>query len=178
MITITPVLGNMEEIPDICLDLGRKNSAINYKEELFKSYNICIKHPMFYVAILKDVLKEHFPKDMHPALLGSIVECHVRGLLPEEDALEYKDVRDREIDYINVRTGIAIEITISNKRARQLNFNCVPKDYMKVELTKDILEVCVNDVKVPYHEFIRMAANIYTERLSKRYIAETLMLKL
>lgn len=84
LITITPVSDSIESIPNIRRDLSISDSRINYKDELFKSYNVCIKYPMFYMAILKDILKENLPEKLPTALLGSIVECHVRGLLPED----------------------------------------------------------------------------------------------
>ena len=62
LITITPVSDSIESIPNIRRDLSISDSRINYKDELFKSYNVCIKYPMFYMAILKEILKENLPE--------------------------------------------------------------------------------------------------------------------
>lgn len=158
LITITPVSDSIECIPNIRRDLAISDSRINYKDELFKSYNVCIKYPMFYMAILKDILKEDLPQKLPAALLGSIVECHVRGLLPEKGAFEFQDMDGHEVDYVNLLDCMALEITTSNKRSNEMNFKYLPADYQKIILTKDISETCGNKVKIPYYEFIQMAA--------------------
>ena len=155
LITITPVSDSIENIPNIRRDLSLSDSKMNYKDELFKSYNVCIKYPMFYMAILKDILKEQFPQKLPPSLLGSIVECHVRGLLPEQGAFEFQDIEGHEIDYVNIQDCIALEITISNKRSHEMNFKYLPADYQKVILTKDVKEHNESKRQIPYHEFIK-----------------------
>lgn len=155
LITITPISDSTERIPNIRRDLSISDSQINYKDELFKSYNVCIKYPMFYMAILKDILKESLPEKLPTALLGSIVECHVRGILPEKGTFEFQDLDGHEVDYVNVQERMALEITISNKRSNEMNFKYLPQDYQKILLTKDIEEACENRVRIPYHKFIR-----------------------
>lgn len=161
LITITPVSDSIESIPNIRRDLSISDSRINYKDELFKSYNVCIKYPMFYMAILKDILKENLPEKLPTALLESIVECHVRGLLPEKGTFEFQDIEGHGVDYVNVRDCIALEITISNKRSNEMNFKYLPEDYQQIILTKDIGETCENRMQIPYHEFIRISADAY-----------------
>lgn len=158
LITITPVSDSVEYIPNIYRDLSVTDSRINYKEELFKSYNVCIKYPMFYMAILKDILKEQLPEKLPTALLGSIVECHVRGLLPDNGVFEFRDMEGHEVDYVSVLECVALEITISNKRSNEINFNYLPDDYQRIILTKDIYEKSEKSMKMPYHEFIRLSA--------------------
>lgn len=97
LITITPISDSVETIPNVNKDLSLLDSQINYKDELFNKFNVCIKYPMFYVAILKDILKESFPNEIPTALLGSIVECHVRGLLSENSSFEYEDIYGHDI---------------------------------------------------------------------------------
>lgn len=155
LITITPVSDSVENIPNIYKDLASSDSKINYKDELFRSYNVCIKYPMFYMAILKDILGEHLPKQLPTALLGSIVECHVRGLMTERTFFEYKDDMGHEIDYVDVAGGNALEITVSNKRSNEMNFQYLPDDYQKIILTKDILKQSGDKSYIPYHIFIR-----------------------
>lgn len=147
LITITPVSDTIESIPNIRRDLSISDSRINYKDELFKSYNVCIKYPMFYMAILKDILKESLPEKLPTALLGSFVECYVRGLLPEKGTFEFRDIGGHEIDYVNVQDCIALEITISNKRSNEMNFKYLPADYQQIILTKDIGEICENRIR-------------------------------
>lgn len=161
LITITPVSDSIESIPNIRRDLSISDSRINYKDELFRSYNVCIKYPMFYMAILKDILKENIPKKLPTALLGSVVECHVRGLLPEKGTFEFQDIEGHEVDYVNVQDCIALEITISNKRSNEMNFKYLPEDYQQIILTKDIGETCEKRMQIPYHEFIRISADAY-----------------
>ena len=79
LISITPTSNSIESIPNIYRDLSISDSRINYKGELFKGYNVCIKYPMFYMAILRDVLKDIFPKKLPYALLESIV-CKITYL--------------------------------------------------------------------------------------------------
>lgn len=155
LITITPVSDSTENIPNILQDLASPDTRINYKDELFRSYNVCIKYPMFYMAVLKDILKDELPVRLPTALLGSIVECHVRGILPESGAFEFKDAEAHEVDYVNVRELKAIEVTISNKRSNEMNFKYLPADYCRLVLTKDIWKTSGNIIQVPYHEFIR-----------------------
>lgn len=155
LITITPVSDSTENIPNIRRDLSLSDSRINYKDELFKSYNVCIKYPMFYIAILKDILKNQFPERLPTALLGSIVECHVRGVLAEEGTFEFQDMEGHEVDYVNVQDSVALEITVSNKRSGEMNFKYLPVDYQKIILTKDVYETSGNKMKIPYHVFIK-----------------------
>lgn len=159
LITITPVSDTEENIPNIYKDLASSDSKINYKDELFRSYNVCIRYPMFYMAILKDVLRDEMPDQLPAALLGSIVECHVRGLLPGKGAYEFKDSDGHEIDYVNVMDGIALEITISNKRSDEINFKYLTDDYQKIVLTKDIEDTIGNKRKIPYHNYIQTVSD-------------------
>ena len=53
-----------------------------YTQELFKALGIFIRYPMFYVALLQLILGKEVTKNIPKALLGDIVECHTRGLLP------------------------------------------------------------------------------------------------
>ncbi|KSV58255.1 AAA family ATPase [Acetivibrio ethanolgignens] len=155
LITITPVSGSFESVPNIYMDLMSSDSKINYKDELFRSYNVCIRYPMFYIGILKDILKENLPERLPTALLGSIVECNVRGILPEKGSFEFKDEYGHEVDYVNLLNSIALEITVSNKRSNELNFQFLHEDYLCIALTRDFYEIKGNKQYLPYHRFIR-----------------------
>ena len=154
LITITPVSSSLEHIPNYYQDLWAGNGRFRYKDELFRTYNICIRYPMFYVEILKDILEDHMPESIPRALLGSIVECHVRGILSSKNCFTYHDSEGREIDYVNVLNQEAIEITVADKRMRQLHFECVPEGYKRTLLTKSSREEVKGIRRVPYYEFI------------------------
>ncbi len=64
LITISP----LTEDTNIYRDLNSDNSKINYNQELFHSYTINVAHPMFYVLILKELLRDDMPKEL-PAIL-------------------------------------------------------------------------------------------------------------
>lgn len=169
LITVTPVVDSLENIPDLGLDFKLiahdGGSRTDFKEGLFRDFNMCIRYPAFYVAILKDILKEQMPDHLPHGLLGSIVECHTRGMLPERLAAEYHDRDDNEIDYINVIDQTAVEITVSNKPVERTHFDLLPDDYRKILLTKD-RDDCIHGVRrIPYYEFLADGAdcNAYTK---------------
>lgn len=142
------------ESKDIYYELISPNSSITTKEQLFSSINITIKYPMFYMDILKDVLKKEMPERINNSLLGSLVECNIRGLLTDKNVIEYHDYEDREIDYINISSQVAIEISISNKRMRNTNFDILPDEYTKILITKDDKGEVNNIEKIPYCDFV------------------------
>jgi len=169
LITVTPVVSGLKDIPDIGEDLrliahGREPYT-NFKDGLFRDFNMCIKYPAFYVAILKDILKEQMPVHLPNGLLRSIVECHTRGLLPEDFAAEYHDTKEREIDYVNVAYKTAVEITVSNKSMEKTHFDLLPEDYRKILLTKDRNDNVQGVRRIPYYEFLASGAdfNAYTK---------------
>lgn len=162
LITITPISSDLENVPNILADLLNEDSRINYKKELFSTYNMCIKYPMFYVAILQEILAEDMPEKLPAPLLGSIVECHVRGLLTSSRAFEFKKIEQNdvqqaklhEIDYVDLIKSIALEISISNKRSNEYNFNLLPDYFTCIILTRDESKHYSNHIKVPYYKFI------------------------
>lgn len=163
LITVTPVVENLENVPDIGRDFrliahGR-DAHTNFKDGLFRDFNMCIKYPAFYVAILKDILKEQMPDHLPNGLLGSIVECHTRGLLPEDFAAEYHDTREREIDYVNIAEKTAVEITVSNKSMEKTHFDLLPEDYRKILLTKNRDDNVQGVRRIPYYEFLASGAD-------------------
>lgn len=152
LITITPVYRSLDNLSSIYTDLMSDDSKIDYKADLFEKYNICIKYPMFYIRILEDVLGDSMPKSLPTALLGSVVECHARGLLPE--GIEYHDFEDNEIDYIRIRDNIAVEFSVSNKRNRQLCFDLLPANVECVLMTKDIERQEGNISRKPFYKYV------------------------
>ncbi|MDE6674578.1 MAG: hypothetical protein K2K19_07180, partial [Acetatifactor sp.] len=158
LITVTPVVKDLENIPDISLDfrliIHGEKAELNFKDDLFNNFYVCIKYPAFYVAILKDILKEQMPDHLPKGLLESIVECHARGMLPHELAAEYHDDNDNKIGYVNVVYKTAVEITISNKPIKETHFDCLPDGYKCCLLTKDQTDTNGNIQLIPYYDFI------------------------
>lgn len=162
LITVTPVVSDLSNVPDLeqefkLISHGEK-ARINFKEDLFRDFNMCIKYPVFYIAILKDVLKEQMPTHLPHGLLGSIMECQVRGMLPVRGAVEYHNINDEEIDYVNVIDRTAVEITIANKPLKETHFDCLPDNYKCCLLTKDKTDTIQSIQRISYYDFISRGA--------------------
>lgn len=160
LISITPVSSDIENVPDIS-NLMSEETTIKYKEELFRDYNICIKYPMFYIRILKDILGDDMPKSLPGSLLGSVVECHARGLLPE--GFTFRKIggeEDGEVDYVNLKTNTAVEFTISNKSNKDINFKYLPNHLSCILLTKDQENSNEKIKKIPYYQYLYNLSDI------------------
>ena len=142
---------NIINVPNDLRKMG--NSVLKSKNELFGRVNICIKYPMFYSEIIKDMLGEHFPDKVSGDLLGGIVECHARGILSDSSIYEYHS-DNKEVDYVDFAQRIAIEFTISNKSNSELHFDDLPKDFKRVLLTRDIVNKDNDIERIPYYQFI------------------------
>lgn len=166
LVTLTYVSSethNFENIVDVSNDLCKwDENKIKNKNELFSRVNICIKYPMFYAEILKEVLGEHFPSAIKGDILGGIVECQVRGLLSQWDCYEYHGMcregelqKEHEVDYVNFARQEAVEISVRNKEKKDVHFDDLPKTFTKILLTKD-QDYTQTDglIKVPYYKFI------------------------
>lgn len=152
LITITPVANSIDNVPNVYNELCAEDSNINIKDQLFRRFNITINHPMFYVQILKDILKEDLPKQLPGPLLGSIVECHLRGLLPNGFELHDMDNNDAEVDYVNLVNNLAVEFTISPKHKN--NFHILPEYFNCIMLTKNQNGKQGNLEKIDYPRYI------------------------
>ena len=108
---------------------------------------------MFYVDLIQNVLKDRKISELPKDLLGNIVECHVRSLLPKTGSFEYRSDTGTEINYVS-NEGYVIEISVSNKRMRNVNLNELPDDYTKILLTKDTTEETDGIQCIPYYQFI------------------------
>lgn len=153
---VTSEASNFENIINVAEDLGQfGGSKIRNKEDLFSRVNACIKYPMFYVELLKEILGEYFPQVLGGDILGGIVECLVRGILPQENCYEYHSADEHEVDYVNFVTQKAIEISVRNKGRREVYFDDLPESFSRVLLTKDQDFVQRDGLKrVPYFKFI------------------------
>ena len=47
-----------------------------------------MNYPMFYIDMVHDILDEKMPDTLPKDLLGSVVKCHIRGLLPNTGCFE------------------------------------------------------------------------------------------
>ena len=111
---------------------------------------------MFYVDIMEQILGNTLTDAMPHKILGSIVECHVRGLLPNVKCVEYRANDNTEIDYIHPSLYTAIEIAISDKKPKNVHFDVLPdnSEYRKILLTKTKRDVSNGIERVPYYQFI------------------------
>lgn len=140
-------------------DFSRDDSGkyMNYKNELFSYLGVYIKHPMFFVALLQMILQDKMTADIPKALLGDIVECHVRSLLPKDFQYTYHEpVSDREIDYVNESYQLAVEITVSDKHGTC--FALLPDGYTNILLSKTKYDISQSFRRIPYYVYIKYIA--------------------
>lgn len=156
LVTVTPVRNELKVdtyyTKNLLSGFGEKLD----KDSLMKDVNVCIKYPMFYMDIVQSLLKENMPDKIPNNLLGSIVECHVRGLLPTTGCMEYRKDNTDEIDYVNTSRKTAVEITVSDKKLSSVHFDVLPEsdDYRKILLSKTKAKELYGIEFVPYYRFI------------------------
>ena len=148
LITVTYISSSFDTKPYVVQDF--LSGACDFdKSEILGNLKISIKHPMFYVDILKNILKDRLSE--YP--LESIAEAHIRGLLPDMGCFEYRDEQGNKIDYVRKNARQAIEFSFSDKEVSP-HFDALPNGYEKTLLTK-CAEGRQGDVKcVPYYRFI------------------------
>lgn len=152
-----------------CINPGRDT---RYKEDFFKTYNIFIKYPMFYVGLIKYAINDVQMKQLSRRLLGSIVECHVRGLLPQKGQYEFRKPDDNnimhEIDYVNPALALAVEITVQKKHNNSFYMlreieNRKPEHerikYKFVMLTLDEEKTIGDTEYIPYFKYIQLLSS-------------------
>ncbi len=150
--TLTYISDELNVDPYIAQKLLRATNDLYKKPEIFARFNLTINYPMFYIDLVQAVLKDREINKIPNGLLGSIVECQVRSLLPKNGAFEYH-CNDVEIDYVSVE-GKGIEISVSNKRMRNVNLDLLPDEYQKILLTKDRTDNEDGIQRIPYYQFI------------------------
>lgn len=156
LITITYFSRGIDDQIDILGELTTRNPSIKNLDEFFVYFNICIKYPMFYLAVLKELIRPQRTDvdfKINGAILGSIVECYVRGLLGKQ-SYEYHDLNDSEIDYVDYSTYTAVEFTISNKRMSKTHFDKLSGDWLCVLLSKDRTDKKSGIYEIPYYVFV------------------------
>lgn len=154
LIVATPIFSDLESSINVLKQLESTNSIFRTKHDLFRMVNFTIKYPMFYVEVLKELFEDRLPIELEGQTLGSIVECHVRGLLTSNGSFTYHDELHHEIDYVNIPQHTAIVITISNKKLKNVNLDLIDDSYKKILLTNDLRDEISSVKRIPYYEFI------------------------
>lgn len=150
LITVTYFSEGIRDQADVESDLLQKESSLfSSIEDFFLNCNVCIKYPLFYVCVLQELVGT---VELGGSLLGSIVECYIRGLLGRFST-EYRN-KDAEIDYVAYFERMAIEITISNKKMSGTSLSTLDNTWKKILLTKDIKDYTNGVLRVPYYDFI------------------------
>jgi hypothetical protein len=166
LVSATPIFHDFDHSRDVLRDLESEEDAWKNKKEFFHSVNFTISYPMFYVEILKELLGAENARNVQRDVLGSIMECQARALLPQDCMFEFRKVKrqqkgeqviehpDGELDYINYEHRIAVEFTVTDKKTTETLLNKVPQGYRKLLLTRD-RDIPVEDIiRVPYYQFI------------------------
>lgn len=150
LITLTYFSEGIDDQLDVRAELTSKTPRVlNGIDDFFRNCNVCIKYPLFYICVLQELVRDF---SLQGVLLGSIVECYVRGLL---SAYSYELRRDdKEIDYIDYFRQQAIEFSISNKKIHDTNFEVLGDGWDKILLTKNQVGTAGSVRLVPYFEFI------------------------
>ncbi len=151
--TLTYISDEMKADPYMAAKFLKDANELYLKPQIFSKFNLTIDYPIFCVDLIQNVLKDRQINELPKALLGSVVECHVRSLLPKTGAFEYRSNEGVEIDYIS-NQGYGMEISISNKRIRDVNLNELPEGYEKILLTKNMTDNVGDIQRIPYYQFI------------------------
>lgn len=155
LITVTNVTADVNDVIDISTEFNKlalgNSTILNFKEDLFRRFNFCIRYPMFYVSILQEILGPNVSIDQ--PLLGSIIECHIRGLLPDHFAVILHTNDDAEIDYVNTIDNYALEIKSTDIGINYEIFKTLPKQYRRLGLSRTKEGSSKNLTLIPYYKF-------------------------
>jgi hypothetical protein len=159
LVVATPVTDSYTGSIYVLKELESSRCRYPDKDALFSEVNFTIQYPMFYMEILQDILREEMPgkmdKEVLGCVLGPVVECNVRGILPSTGQHEYRSGA-MELDYVHPSEGLAVEISVSNKKIAHTLLKKIPEDlpYKKILLTRDSRIPAGDIIRVPYYEFI------------------------
>lgn len=151
LITLTYVSDKLTVDPYIVWKFLKASDDIN--PQIFSKFSLSINYPMFYIDLVKSVLKDKKVSELPRDLLGSIVECHVRSLLPTNGCFEYCNDEGVKIDYVSIY-GQGLEISVSNKRMGDVNLRALSEEYRKILLTKNVTDEVEGIKRIPYYKFI------------------------
>ena len=152
LITLVPISDetlNFENILDIPMELCLSDSnKIQSKNDLFCKVKICVKYPMFYAEIFKELFGYYPENDISDGM----IECHVRGILPETYCYEYRG-NFQVIDYVNFVKRKAIKISLGNNN--EPDFDDLPPHFEKILLTQsENYTDKHNIIRILYYQFI------------------------
>lgn len=115
---------------------------INSISDFLGKFHVLFNHPLFFISIGNSILKELGVYDVSEwysgPLLGSIYECNLRGVIAHKwslsHQLEYHDSNDNEVDLVEPTLKLLIEMSISDKKQKDIHFDCIPnyESYEKV----------------------------------------------
>jgi len=153
LITLSYVTDDLNTDPYITSKILKDSNDLYRKPDIFEKFNITINYPMFIVDIVSELLKDKMPNELPRTFLGSIVECHVRSMLPSSGSIMFRTERGEEIDYVSL-SGSAIECSVRNKKNKDTHFHLLPESFDKILLTKDSTGTSSNITRIPYYEYI------------------------
>ena len=174
LVTVTYVTDDLNADPYIASKLLKESNDLYLKPQIFSRFNVTINYPMFIVDVISDILGEYMPTQLPRELLGSIVECQVRSLLPSSGYIMYRTENGEEIDAVSL-SGKAIESSVRNKKNKETHFDLLPSYYEKVLLTRDARGFDSGITRIPYYEYIyKLSSNAsYEHNLSSPYSMTT-----
>ena len=153
LITLTYVSDELSADPYITQKVLKDTNELYMKPQFFSRFYMSVNYPMFYMDLVKSVLKDKMVSELPKELLAIIVESHVRSLLPSTGCFKYHDENGVEIDYVSLG-GQALEISVSNKEMGDVHLYALSEEYRKILLTKDVTDE-VDGIKcIPYYQFI------------------------
>jgi len=135
-------------------------------EILIREYNICPVSPLMYTRLANDILKKanvELGDLKNPPLIGLLLESYIKGEVACKKAnwnlTSYKVGEGKnEIDLVDTSDGVLCEITVSNKRLRDVHLNkhFIDEPYLRVLATKDIEDFVDGIHRVPYPKLCMM----------------------
>lgn len=153
LITVSKVVSSVNEYRDPMPEFFNDYIPLD-KNRLFKDYNFAISYPMFYIGIIKSLgMSEHII-ETDRAILGSLVECHIKGLLSDRFCIEYHDELGREIDCIDLKQRIAVESSVSDRHSHSTLSDVELDGYRKVLTTSSYTNPINSIERIPYYQFI------------------------
>ena len=160
----------------IAREYFREHSDIHLTvENIFRKFNICVKHPMFFFNLVRELLYDH--EDIEPLLStatwGSALECLIAGLLSYKygdfGLCECEDVVngiDIEVDILVPSTREAFEVTVA-PRHNTTGLNSLDESYTKTLIKEGIGHVgelsCVDYVQYVLDNSRGLFSNRQTE---------------
>lgn len=144
---------------------GERKQRVFNKQTLFSRLNMIIIHPMFYIALIKQALNVVDIAELPGSLLGSIVECHCRGLLHSRCAYEFRTIItedsnsiEKEIDFVDPNNHLAVEFTVSDTHTECFDL-LKDAEYYCIRLSQNLNTSWQTKIGqtvrcVPYYEFI------------------------